>query len=58
MMLSQAFVAYVRDLKRTPQANIVWVDAELKPRTPSAARMLEAAAEAPASTPIWPTWAG
>ena len=47
MMLSQAFVAYVRDLKRTPQANIVWVDAELKPRIQTPFEILEAAAEAP-----------
>ena len=47
MMLSQAFVAYVRDLKRTPQAGIVWVDAELKPKAPSQRRLLEEAAEAP-----------
>ena len=47
MMLSQAFVAYVRDLKRTPPVGIVWVDPELKPRAPSPRRLLEDAAEAP-----------
>ena len=46
-MLSEAFVAYVRDLKRTPQVNIVWVDPELKPKPPSARQLLEAAARAP-----------
>lgn len=45
--LSQAFVAYVRDLKRTPDVGIVWVDPELKPRAPTPRQMLEAAAEAP-----------
>ena len=47
MLLSQAFVAYVRDLKRTPDIDIVWVDPELKPRAPSPRRLLEAAAGAP-----------
>jgi murein L,D-transpeptidase YcbB/YkuD len=46
-MLSQAFVAYVRDLKRTPRVNIVWVDPELKPRPPSPRQLLESAANAP-----------
>ena len=47
MMLSQAFVAYVRDLRRTPQVNIAWVDPELKPKPPSPRQLLEAAADAP-----------
>ena len=47
MLLSQAFVAYVRDLKKAPSVDIVWVDPELKPRAPSARQLLEAAADAP-----------
>jgi murein L,D-transpeptidase YcbB/YkuD len=47
MMLSQAFLAYVRDLRRTPQVNIVWVDPGLKPKPPSPRQLLEAAARAP-----------
>lgn len=46
-MLSEALVAYVRDL-RTPQASdTLYVDAELKPSPPSAREILEAAARAP-----------
>ena len=47
MMLSEAFVAYVRDLKRTPAASMIWVDPELKPRAPSPRDLLEVAASAP-----------
>jgi murein L,D-transpeptidase YcbB/YkuD len=46
LMLSQAFVAYVRDLKRTPPVGIVWVDPELKPKPPTARQLLETAANA------------
>ena len=46
-MISEVFVAYVRDLKRTPQVNIVWVDPGLKPMAPSPRQLLESAAEAP-----------
>ena len=46
-MLSEAFVAYVRDLRRTPAVGIHWVDDELRPRAPSPQRLLEAAAAAP-----------
>lgn len=46
-MLSEAFVAYVRDLRRTPAVGIHWVDDELKPRAPSPRRLLEAVAAAP-----------
>lgn len=46
-MLSEAFVAYVRDLKRTPAVGIHWVDEELKPRAPRPRRLLESAAAAP-----------
>ena len=47
MLLSEAFVHYVADLKGTPAVNIVWVDPELKPRAPSPRQLLEAAASAP-----------
>jgi L,D-transpeptidase YcbB len=46
-MLSEAFVAYVRDLKRTPQVAIVWVDPALKPKAPNPRALLDAAAKAP-----------
>ena len=46
-MLSEAFVAYVRDLKRTPQVPIVWVDPTLKPSAPNPRALLEAADKAP-----------
>ena len=46
-MLSEAFVAYVRDLKRTPQVPIVWVDPTLKPNAPNPRVLLEAADKAP-----------
>lgn len=46
-MLSEAFVAYVRDLKRTPQVPIVWVDPALKPKAPSPRALLDSAARAP-----------
>lgn len=46
-MLSQAFVAYVRDLKHDPRVGIIYVDSELKPTPPSAATILSQAATAP-----------
>ena len=47
MMLSQAFVAYVRDTRRDPNVGIVYVDSELKPAPPAPRALLEAAASAP-----------
>lgn len=47
MLLSQAFVAYVRDLKRTPPMDIIWVDPELKPKPPTPRALLETAADEP-----------
>src|SRR3954453_5055357 len=35
VMLSQAFVAYVRDTHRDPNVGIIYVDSELKPQPPS-----------------------
>jgi murein L,D-transpeptidase YcbB/YkuD len=45
-LLSQAFVAYVRDLKRPPAASMIWVDPDLKPKPPSPRAILEEAAAA------------
>jgi len=46
LMLSQAFVAYARDLRHDP-GGIVYVDSELAPTPPSADEILGAAARAP-----------
>jgi len=46
-MLSEAFVSYVRDLKRAPSAGMIWVDRELAPTPPSARALLDSAAAAP-----------
>ena len=45
-LLSEAFVAYVRDLRRDP-GGIIYVDAELKPAAPSPFTLLAQAATAP-----------
>jgi murein L,D-transpeptidase YcbB/YkuD len=65
LALSQAFVAYVRDLKRGGNAGMIWVDPELQPKPPTAREILEAAAKAPSidaylSTMGWmhPIYAG
>jgi murein L,D-transpeptidase YcbB/YkuD len=47
MLLSQAFVAYARDLRRAPNIDIVYVDRELVPAPPPARYLLESAAAAP-----------
>jgi murein L,D-transpeptidase YcbB/YkuD len=47
MALSNAFVAYARDLRRAPDLGIVYVDKELVPSVPSPRALLEAAAAAP-----------
>lgn len=46
-MLSEAFVAYVRDLRLVPHDGFIWVDPELKPRAPTPRHLLETAASAP-----------
>jgi len=46
-MLSTAFVAYVRDLKRDPGMGIIYVDSELRPEPASPAAILGQAAAAP-----------
>jgi murein L,D-transpeptidase YcbB/YkuD len=47
MLLSQALVSYVRDLRRTGDIGIIYVDRELRPGPPSPRAILEAAARAP-----------
>ena len=47
MVLSQAFVAFARDVKRDPGVGIIYVDAELKPTPPSARTLLAQASTAP-----------
>lgn len=46
-MLSEAFVAYVHDLKRQPAGSVHWVETDLRPAPPSPRALLEQAAEAP-----------
>src|SRR4051794_15473478 len=46
-MLSQAFAAYVSDLRQSPDLGIIYVDPQLRPSTPSARAILEQAAAAP-----------
>ena len=43
VMLSEAFVTYVRDLKRDPNVGIIYVDPELKPTPPSPRTILDQA---------------
>ena len=47
VLLSQAFVAYVRDQRHDPQVGIVYVDPELKPVSPSSRTILNQASQAP-----------
>jgi murein L,D-transpeptidase YcbB/YkuD len=47
IMLSQAFVAYVDDLRRDPGVGVTYVDAQLQPAPPSAMTLLTDAAQAP-----------
>jgi L,D-transpeptidase YcbB len=47
VMLSQALIAYERDLKRDPGVGIIYVDPELRPEAPSARALLSQAAAAP-----------
>ena len=45
-MLSEAFVAFVRDLKHRPKVEMIWVDTQLLPAAPAPRRLLENAAAA------------
>jgi len=47
MLLSQAFVSYVRDLRHASGTGTIFVDRELQPGPPSPRAILEAAARAP-----------
>ena len=49
VLLSQAFVTYVRDVRHDPGIGIIYVDEELKPTAPSAGELLSAASHAPVS---------
>ena len=40
-LLSEAFVAYVRDLRRASSTDMMWVDSELRPMPPSAREALD-----------------
>jgi murein L,D-transpeptidase YcbB/YkuD len=46
-MFSQAFAAYVVDLKQQPNLGIIYVDAQLRPAMPTPRAVLEQAAAAP-----------
>jgi len=46
-LLSEAFMHYVRDLRRTPRVDMVWVDPELRPSVQSPRQLLDDAAKAP-----------
>lgn len=46
-LLSQAFVAYARDLRQAPDVGVIYVDPQLRPQAPSPRALLEAAAAAP-----------
>ena len=50
LLLSQALVSYVRDLRRTGDIGVIYVDRELRPGPPSPRAILEAAAQAPSLT--------
>lgn len=47
MLLSQTLVAYVRDVRRAPEIDMLFVDKALAPTPPSASAVLEAASAAP-----------
>ena len=46
-LLSDAFVAYVRDMRRDPGAGVIYVDPDLRPSVPTARAILGEAASAP-----------
>ena len=46
-LLSQAFTAYVRDLRSSGSSGTIFIDRELKPAVPQARELLQAAASAP-----------
>ena len=46
-ILSEALVAFVRDLHRAPSGEMMWVDSSLRPMPPSERAILDAFADAP-----------
>lgn len=46
-MLSEALVAYARDLQHDPRIGVIYIDPELRPSAPSAGAVLQQAARAP-----------
>src|SRR4029453_7424589 len=46
---SEALIEYASDLRRAPSVDVLWVDAQLRPRAPSPRALLEgfAAADSP-----------
>lgn len=48
-MLSEAFLVYVRDTRRRPQVDMIWVDPELFPAAPDARALLDQVAAAPSA---------
>lgn len=46
-MMSEAFVAFVRDQRQSPKVEMIWVDPQLRPAAPSPRRLLDSAAAAP-----------
>ena len=57
-MLSQAFVAYVDDLRRDPGLGILYVDAQLKPAPPRPGCSSTRPPKRLRSKPMFATWAG
>jgi len=58
-LLSQAFTAYVRDLRQDPGVGITWVDPSLKPTPPTPLAALLTAAAQPSGRRLWlgsPCW--
>lgn len=47
LVLSNAFVAYARDLKQAPNVGIIYVDPQLRPQAPSPRALLEMADSSP-----------
>ena len=58
MMLSEAFVAYARDLRHDPRVGIIYVDPELRPTPPSAPSCSPGGARARRFPIMSSRWAG
>ncbi len=55
-LLSQAFVAYVSDVRRVPDLGILWVDPQLKPGVPGARYLLNDVARASSPSAYLDSW--